>query len=312
MANYNGLTKIQMHARLTSAHSGPGSLQTYDLVDSRAVHKIELDSQNPNKLLIKNYASTTLGSIDLPITTIAVEEIQFDGTNEDFSLPAGTSLPEMGKGKLYIITGGGGDTGTHPYTFRPNNNYSIYYDGTSVDYVCTTKRYLAYIEKDTLTHYNVYFMNYPCYDLPAGTNPVNTEAKLIHYIASLGIVKYESSDNTTAFFKMYGTGYNAEDEPYEAEITISQKTYFYVDGHYMTIATSADDFTDIPVEKIVLNTDHDTNFNRIISAEIAVECGFIEQKPYRLFTTDGTTYPVPSPGIQSASYVVIIGRYYKC
>lgn len=311
MANYNGLTKIQMHARLTSAHSGPGSLQTYDLVDSRAAHKIELDSQNPNKLLIKNYASTTLGSIDLPITTIAVEEIQFDGTNEDFSLPAGTSLPEMGKGKLYIITGGGGDTGTHPYTFRPNNNYSIYYDGTPVDYVCTEKRYLVYIVKDTLTHYNVYFMNYPCYETSQlGTNRVNTEEKLVRYIASLGMVKKEHSENTTSFFKMYGTEYDAENDPHEAEITISQKTYFYVDGHYITICTNTNKFADVPVDKIVLDTDYDTNFNRIISAEIAVECGF-DQKPYRLFTTDGTTYPISGPGIQSASYVVIIGRYYK-
>lgn len=311
MASYNGLTKIQMHARLTTAHSGPGSLQTYDLVDSRAAHKIELDSQNPNKLLIKNYASTTLGSIDLPITTIAVEEIQFDGTNEDFYLPSGTSLPEMGKGKLYIITGGGGDTGTHPYTFRPNNNYSIYYGDTPVDYVCTTKRYLVYIVKDTLTHYNIYFLSYPCYETgQVGTNPVNTEAKLNKYIASLGMVKNEHSENTTSFFKMYGTEYDAEDDPHEAEITISQKTYFYVDGHYITICTNTNEFADVPVDKIVLNTDHDTNFNRIISAEIAVECGF-DQKPYRLFTTDGTTYPISSPGIQSASYVVIIGRYYK-
>ena len=277
----------------------------YDIVDASAGKQLSLIG---SQLSLLDANSIALSTVNLPVTSI--EEMAFSSDNEDFSLPAGTSLPDVGKGKLYIITGGGGDAGTHPYTFRPNNNYSIYYDGTSVDYVCTTKRYLAYIVKDTLTHYNVYFMNYPCYELPAGTNPVNTEAKLIHYIASLGIVKYESSDNTTAFFKMYGTGYNAEDEPYEAEITISQKTYFYVDGHYMTIATSADDFTDIPVEKIVLNTDHDTNFNRIISAEIAVGCSD-EQYPYRLFTTDGTTYPVPSPGIQSASYVVIIGHYYK-
>ena len=277
----------------------------YDIVDASAGKQLSLIG---SQLSLLDANSIALSTVNLPVTSI--EEMAFSSDNEDFSLPAGTSLPDVGKGKLYIITGGGGDAGTHPYTFRPNNNYSIYYDGTLVDYVCTTKRYLAYIVKDTLTHYNVYFMNYPCYELPAGTNPVNTEAKLIHYIASLGIVKYESSDNTTAFFKMYGTGYNAEDEPYEAEITISQKTYFYVDGHYMTIATSADDFTDIPVEKIVLNTDHDTNFNRIISAEIAVGCSD-EQYPYRLFTTDGTTYPVPSPGIQSASYVVIIGHYYK-
>lgn len=262
-----------------------------------------------SQLSLLDADSTAISTVNIPVTSI--EEIMFSGDNEDFSLPAGTSLPDVGKGKLYIITGGGGDTGTHPYTFRPNNTYSIYYDGTPVDYVCTTKRYLAYIVKDTLTHYNVYFMNYPCYEtLQLGTNPVNTEAKLVRYIASLGMVKKEYSENTTSFFKMYGTGYNAEDEPYEAEITISQKTYFYVDGHYITIATSADNFTDIPVEKIVLNTDNDTDFNNIISAEIAVECGF-DQKPYRLFTTDGTTYPIPSPGIQSASYVVIIGRYYK-
>ena len=127
---------------------------------------------------------------------------------------------------------------------------------------------------------------------------------------SLGMVKNEHSENTTAFFKMYGTEYDAEDDTHEAEITISQKTYFYVDGHYITICTNTNDFADVPVDKIVLNTDHDTNFNRIISAEIAVECGF-DQKPYRLFTTDGTTYPISGPGIQSASYVVIIGRYYK-
>lgn len=66
MASYNGLTKIQMHARLNTAHSGPGSLQTYDLVDSRAVHKIALDTLSPKKLLIKNYADTTLGYVDLP------------------------------------------------------------------------------------------------------------------------------------------------------------------------------------------------------------------------------------------------------
>lgn len=262
-----------------------------------------------SQLSLLDADNTALSTVNIPVTTI--EEIAFSSDNEEFSIPAGTSLPDVGKGKLYIITGGGGDTGTHPYTFRPNNTYSIYYDGTSVDYVCTTKRYLAYIVKDTLTHYNVYFMNYPCYETSQlGTNPVNTEAKLIRYIASLGMVKKTYSENTTSFFKMYGTGYDAENAPYEAEITISQKTYFYVDGHYITIATSADNFTNIPVEKIVLNTDNDTDFNNIISAEIAVECGFA-QKPYRLFTTDGTTYPIASPGIQSASYVVIIGRYYK-
>lgn len=262
-----------------------------------------------SQLSLLDADNTAISTVNIPVTSI--EEIAFSSDNEDFSLPAGTSLPDVGKGKLYIITGGGGDTGTHPYTFRPNNNYSIYYGDTPIDYVFTTRRYLAYIVKDTLTHYNIYFLSYPCYETgQVGTNPVNTEAKLNKYIASLGMVKKEYSENTTSFFKMYGTDYGAEDDPHEAEITISQKTYFYVDGHYITIATSDDDFTNIPVEKIVLNTDHDTNFNRIISAEIAVECGF-DQKPYRLFTTDGTTYPISSPGIQSASYVVIIGRYYK-
>lgn len=66
MANYNGLTKIQMHARLTSAHSGPGSLQTYDLVDSRAAHNIQMDVDIPKRLLLKNYANNTLGYVDLP------------------------------------------------------------------------------------------------------------------------------------------------------------------------------------------------------------------------------------------------------
>lgn len=262
-----------------------------------------------SQLSLLDADNTALSTVNIPVNSI--EEMAFSSDNEDFSLPAGTSLPDVGKGKLYIITGGGGDTGTHPYTFRSNNTYSIYYDGTPVDYVCTTKRYLAYIVKDTLTHYNVYFMNYPCYETEQlGTNPVNTEAKLNRYIASLGMVKKTYSENTTSFFKMYGTDYDAEDNPHEAEITISQKTYFYVDGHYITICTNTNNFADIPVEKIVLNTDHDTDFNRIISAEIAVECGF-DQKPYRLFTTDGTTYSIPNPGIQSASYVVIIGRYYK-
>lgn len=278
----------------------------YDIVDASAGKSLNLVG---SQLSLLDSNSTALSIVNIPVTSI--EEMAFSSDNEDFYLPSGTSLPDAGKGKLYIITGGGGDTGTHPYTFRPNNNYSIYYDGTSVDYVCTEKRYLAYIVKDTSTHYNVYFMNYPCYETEQlGTNPANTEAKLIRYIASLGMVKKEYSENTTSFFKMYGTGYDAEDDPYEAEITISQKTYFYVDGHYITIATSADKFTDIPVNKIVLNTDHDNLFNRIISAEIAVECGST-QTPYRLFTTDGTTYPIASPGIQSASYVVIIGRYYK-
>lgn len=262
-----------------------------------------------SQLSLLDADSTAISTVNIPVTSI--EEMTFSSDNEDFYLPSGTSLPDVGKGKLYIITGGGGDTGTHPYVFRPNNNYSIYYGDTPVDYVFTTRRYLAYIVKDTLTHYNIYFLSYPCYETgQVGTNPVNTEAKLNRYIASLGMVKKTYSENTTSFFKMYGTDYDSEDNPHEAEITISQKTYFYVDGHYITIATSDDDFTNIPVEKIVLNTDHDTNFNRIISAEIAVECGF-DQKPYRLFTTDGTTYPIPSPGIQSASYVVIIGRYYK-
>lgn len=279
----------------------------YDIVDAFAGKQLSIIG---SQLSLKDAAGNALSTVNLPVTSI--EEMAFSNDNEDFSLPAGTSLPDVGEGKLYIITGGGGDTGTHPYTFRPNNNYSIYYGDTPVDYVCTARRYLAYIVKDTLTHYNIYFLSYPCYETgQVGTNPVNTEAKLILYMASLGMVKKTRSENTTSFFKMYGTEYDAEDDPHEAEITISQKTYFYVDGHYVTIATSADDFTDIPVEKIVLNTDHDTNFNRIISAEIAVECGF-EQKPYRLFTTDGTTYPISSPGIQSASYVVIIGRYYTC
>ena len=278
----------------------------YDLKDGNAGKSLNLIG---NQLQLLNDNNISISNVYLPITSI--EEITFNSTNDDFNLPAGTSLPDQGKGKLYIITGGGGDVGTHPYTFRPNSKYSIYYDGTSVDYVCTTKRYLAYIVKSNLNFYTIYFMNYPCYETSQlGTNPVNTEAKLIRYIASLGMVKKAYSENTTSFFKMYGTGYDAEDNPHEAEITISQKTYFYVDGHYITIATSADNFTDIPVEKIVLNTDNDTNFNHIISAEIAVECGF-NQKPYRLFTTDGTTYPIASPGIQSASYVVIIGRYYK-
>lgn len=278
----------------------------YDIVDATAGKSLNFIG---SQLSLQDADGNTLSTVNLPV--VSIEEMTFSDDNEDFSLPAGTSLPDVGKGKLYIITGGGGDTGTHPYTFRPNNNYSIYYDGTPVDYVCTTKRYLAYIVKDTSTHYNVYFMNYPCYETSQlGTNPVNTEAKLIRYIASLGMVKKAYSENTTSFFKMYGTDYDAEDNPFEAEITISQKTYFYVDGHYITICTNTNNFGDVPVEKIVLNTDHDTNFNRIISAEIAVECGFA-QTPYRLFTTDGTTYPIPSPGIQSASYVVIIGRYYK-
>ena len=278
----------------------------YNIVDASAGKQLSLiDSQ----LSLLDSNNIALSTVNIPVTSI--DEMAFSSDNEDFNLPAGTSLPEQGKGKLYIITGGGGSSGSHPYTFRPTVNYSLYYGDQAVDFICTDKRYLAYIVKDTPTHYNVYFMNYPCYEtLQRGTNSVSNAAELERYIASLGIVKYESSDNTTAFFKMYGTGYNAEDEPYEAEITISQKTYFYVDGHYITIATSADKFTDIPVEKIVLNTDHDNLFNRIISAEIAVECG-IKQKPYRLFTTDGTTYPIPSPGMQSASYIVIIGRYYK-
>lgn len=262
-----------------------------------------------SQLSLLDANNIALSTVTIPVTSI--EEMAFSSDNEDFYLPSGTSLPEIGKGKLYIITGGGGDTGTHPYTFRPNNNYSIYYGDTPVDYVFTTRRYLAYIVKDTLTHYNIYFLSYPCYETgQVGTNPVNTEAKLNKYIASLGMVKKTYSENTTSFFKMYGTEYDAEDDPHEAEITISQKTYFYVDGHYITICTNTNDFADVPVNKIVLNTDHDTNFNRIISAEIAVECGF-DQSPYRLFTADGTTYPISGPGIQSASYVVIIGRYYK-
>lgn len=278
----------------------------YNIVDASAGKQLSIIG---SQLSLLDANSIALSTVNIPVTSI--EEMTFSSDNEDFSLPAGTSLPEQGKGKLYIITGGGGSSGSHPYTFRPNANYSLYYGDRAVDFICTDKRYLAYIVKDTPTHYNVYFLSYPCYEtLQRGTNPANTEAKLIRYIASLGMVKDEYSENTTSFFKMYGTGYDAEDDPYEAEITISQKTYFYVDGHYITIATSADNFTDIPVEKIVLNTDHDTNFNRIISAEIAVECSS-EQHPYRLFTTDGTTYPIPSPGMQSASYIVIIGRYYK-
>lgn len=262
-----------------------------------------------SQLSLLDADSTAISTVNIPVTSI--EEMTFSSDNEDFYLPSGTSLPNVGKGKLYIITGGGGDAGTHPYTFRPNNTYSIYYDGTSVDFVCTTKRYLAYIVKDTLTHYNVYFLNYPCYETSQlGTNPVNTEAKLIRYIASLGMVKKEYSENTTAFFKMYGTEYDAEDDPHEAEVPITQTTYFYVDGHYITVATNVNKFADVPVDKIVLNTDHDTNLNRIISAEIAVECGF-DQSPYRLFTADGVTYSIPSPGMQNASYIVIIGRYYK-
>lgn len=278
----------------------------YNIVDAFAGKQLSLIG---SQLSLKDNAGNALSTVNLPVTSI--EEMAFSSDNEDFYLPSGTSLPDGEKGKLYIITGGGGDTGAHPYTFRPNNTYSIYYDGTPVDYVCTTKRYLAYIVKDTSTHYNVYFMNYPCYETDQlGTNPANTEAKLIRYIASLGMVKKEYSENTTSFFKMYGTEYDAEDDPHEAEITISQKTYFYVDGHYITICTNTNDFADVPVDKIVLNTDHDNLFNRIISAEIVVECG-IKQNPYRLFTTDGTTYPIPSPGMQSANYIVIIGRYYK-
>lgn len=280
----------------------------YNIVDTSAGKSLNLVGSQLSLLDSNNIA---LSTVNIPVTSI--EEITFSSDNEDFYLPSGTSLPDVGKGKLYIITGGGGDTGTHPYTFRPNTKYSLYYADTPVDYVFTTRRYLVYISKDTLTHYNIYFLSYPCYETgQVGTNPVNTEAKLNTYIASLGMTKrnYSGSDNTTAFFKMYGTEYDAEDDPHEAEITISQKTYFYVDGHYITICTNTNDFADVPVDKIVLNTDHDTNFNRIISAEIAVECGF-DQKPYRLFTTDGTTYPISSPGIQSASYVVIIGRYYK-
>lgn len=277
----------------------------YDIIDAYAGKQLSIIG---SQLSLKDAAGNALSTVNLPVTSI--EEMAFSSDNEDFSLPSGTSLPDE-KGKLYIITGGGGDTGTHPYTFRPNNKYSIYYDGTPVDYVCTTKRYLAYIVKDTLTHYNVYFMNYPCYETSQlGTNPVNTEAKLNRYIASLGMIKKKQLENTTSFFKMYGTDYDAEDNPHEAEITISQKTYFYVDDHYITICTNTNNFADIPVEKIVLNTDHDNYFNHIISAEIAVECGF-DQKPYRLFTTDGTTYTIPSPGMQSASYIIIIGRYYK-
>ena len=277
----------------------------YDVKDALAGKSLDIVG---SQLSLLDDDHTTLSTVNIPVTT--VEEIQFDNTNEDFYLPAGTSLPDVGKGKLYIITGGGSDSGTQPYTFRPNAAYSLFYDGTSVDYICTQKRYLAYIVKDTNTHFNVYFFSYPSYTTyQLGTNSVNTEAKLIRYIASLGMVKKAYSENTTSFFKMYGTDYDAEDNPFEAEITISQKTYFYVDGHYITICTNTNNFGDVPVEKIVLNTDHDTNFNCLVSAEVAVECGF-SQKPYVLFTTDGTTYPIPSPGIQSASYVIIIGRYY--
>lgn len=278
----------------------------YNIVDASAGKSLNLVG---SQLSLLDSNSIALSTVNIPVTSI--DEITFASDNEDFYLPSGTSLPEQGKGKLYIITGGGGSSGSHPYTFRSNASYSLYYGDRAVDFICTEKRYLAYIVKDTPTHYDVYFLSYPCYEtLQRGTNSVSNAAELVRYIASLGMVKDESSDNTTSFFKMYGTGYNAEDEPYEAEITISQKTYFYVDGHYITIATSSDNFTDIPVEKIVLNTDHDNLFNRIISAEIAVGCG-IKQNTYRLFTSDGTTYPIASPGIQSASYVVIIGRYYK-
>lgn len=278
----------------------------YDIVDAFAGKQLSLIG---SQLSLKGAAGNALSTVNLPVTSI--EEINFSNDAEDFYLPAGTSLPDMGKGKLYIINPGGGGSITHPYTFRNNTNYTLFYGNSAVDYISTDKTYLAYMIKDTSTHYNIYFLNYPCYEPTLrGTNSVNSEPKLIRYIASLGIVKYESSDNTTSFFKMYGTDYDAEDEPFEAEITISQKTYFYVDGHYITICTNTNKFADVPVNKIVLNTDHDNLFNRIISAEIAVECG-IEQKPYRLFTTDGTTYPIASPGIQSASYVVIIGRYYK-
>lgn len=279
----------------------------YNIVDAFAGKQLSLIG---SQLSLNDAVGNALSTVNLPVTSI--EEMQFSSDNEDFSLPAGTSLPDVGKGKLYMITGGGGDTGTHPYVFRPNTKYSLYYADTRVDYVFNTRRYLVYVSKDTLTHYNVYFLSYPCYETgQVGTNPVNTEAELNTYIASLGMVKYKRSENTTSFFKMYGTEYDAEDDPHEAEITISQKTYFYVDGHYITICTNTNEFADVPVNKIVLNTDHDTDFNRIISAEVAVGCGFIEQTPYRLFTTDGTTYPIASPGIQSASYVVIIGRYYK-
>ena len=278
----------------------------YDLKDVNAGKSLNLIG---TQLQLLNDNNISISNVNLPITSI--EEMTFASDNENFSLHAGTSLPDVGKGKLYIITGGGGDTGTHPYTFRPNTTYSLFYGSTPVDYVCTTKHYLVYIVKDTNIHFNVYFLSYPCYEtIQLGTNPVNTAAKLNRYIASLGMIKQAYSENTTSFFKMYGTDYDAEDNPVEAEITISQKTYFYVDGHYVTICTNTSNFTDVPVEKITLNTDNDTNFNRLISAEIAVECGF-DQSPYRLFTTDGTTYNIPSPGMQSASYIVIIGRYYK-
>ena len=278
----------------------------YDLKDVNAGKSLNLIG---TQLQLLNDNNISISNVYLPITSI--EEITFASDNENFYLHSGTSLPDIGEGKLYIITGGGGSSGSHPYTFRPTANYSLYYGDQLVDYVCTDKRYLAYIEKDTHTHYNVYFLSYPCYEtLQKGTNNVSNAAALERYIASLGIVKYKSSDNTTAFFKMYGTDYDAEDEPFEAEVPITQKTYFYVDGHYITVATNINDFVDVPVNKVVLNTDHDNLFNRIISAEIAVECSY-EQHPYRLFTTDGTTYPIPSPGIQSASYIVIIGRYYK-
>ena len=279
----------------------------YDIVDAFAGKQLSLIG---SQLSLNDAAGNSLSTINLPI--VSIEEINFSNDAEDFYLPAGTSLPEGGKGKLYIINPGGGGSITHPYTFRNNANYTLFYGNTAVDYISTDKKYLAYMIKDTATHYNVYFLSYPCYETTLrGTNTVSNAAALVRYISSLGIVKYESSDNTTSFFKMYGTDYDAEDEPYEYEVPITQTTYFYVDGHYITVATNVNDFMDVPVNKIVLNTDHDNLFNRIISAEIAVECSGVGQVPHRLFTTDGTTYPIPSPGMQSATYIVIIGRYYK-
>ena len=38
----------------------------YDIIDAGAAHKIEMDTLSPKKLLIKNYADTTLGYVDLP------------------------------------------------------------------------------------------------------------------------------------------------------------------------------------------------------------------------------------------------------
>ena len=79
----------------------------YDIIDAGAAHKIEMDTLSPKKLLIKNYADTTLGYVDLPTGASIVP-----GTWSDKSGNVYTSFTYSGaiNGDIIAIAPGDADT----------------------------------------------------------------------------------------------------------------------------------------------------------------------------------------------------------